>query len=264
MFIRLIILIIVSLGFLNSCGGGNTAENPQIPESNVPPPVSSGTGTIPVTEFYDVLMMGNSHTSPLPNILYKIFAVGQPAKSAEFRQAPGGMYLIDRANDTANTDLLASKRWSHLILQALKYSSSGTIDYSTAGAEYFINSANSLGIIPILYPEHPTRGNTWESDYLFQLHSSVAMNTGACVAPVGFVWEDVMQTVTSNLYHVDGNHASATGAFLTSLVLYHVISAGKASDLAFIPDVDVAEHIQEIMKASVDRVAEIYPACAHF
>lgn len=206
-------------------------------------------------------MMGNSHTSQLPSILEKIFAAGQPDKTAAFTLAPGNMYLIDRMNNNENLTLLKQKNWTHLVLQALKYSSSMSNNYATTGAEYFINQSNDIGAVPVLYPEHPREGNTWEAQYLFELHSYVAAKTSACVAPTGFIWEEVMVRNAVDLYANDGNHASASGYFLTSLIFYQIITGEAADTLPFIDAVGVDVTTQEVMRDVVSDILGIYEPC---
>lgn len=246
------IVILFSSVLLIACGGSDGDDN-----ETIEPPIA-------VIDYdYQILMMGNSHTAPIPTVLSQIFKHAQPGVTVSIILAPGGMFLIDRMEDTANIALLNQEPWSHVILQALKYSSSGTMSYPTTGAEYFIREATAIGATPIMYPEHPRQGNTWEAEYLFQLHTSVAAEHPACVAPIGFVWDDFQSKSTLELHISDGNHANTAGKFLTALVLYHAITQADISALSFIPDVGVSEADQQDMRDSVHTVVTTYIPCVY-
>lgn len=51
--------------------------------------------------------------------------------------------------------MLASQRWSFVILQAQKYSTSGQFSCSTAEAKEFVRLARAQGAVPIMFPEWP-------------------------------------------------------------------------------------------------------------
>lgn len=210
-------------------------------------------------------MMGNSHTTPIPSLLRQIFNKANPNLSVEVTQAPGGMYLIDRMADSRNVDLLKDGTWTHVVLQALKYSTSGMYDYSTMGAEFFIDLSNDIGTVPILFPEHPRKNNSWESSYLYQLHTGIAEEHSACVSPIGYVWEDFMSKSTLKLHQLDGNHATNAGSFLTALVIYQTImSRDDLQSIGFVSGVDVAQSEQSIMWASVADITASYRPCNYY
>ena len=243
---------VLLLLLVGSCGGGgSTLIEP-------PPPPQGGTEAT-----VKILMMGNSHTGPIPSILSRIFSQLNPSLAVEIELAPGGMFLIDRMNHTATLDLLRNGEWTHVVLQALKYSTSGTIDYPTTGAEFFIDETNSLGGVPILFPEHPRRWNTWESSYLYNLHSGIATEHSACVSPIGFVWEDFMAKSSLSLHQADGNHATTAGSFLTALVIYQTImEVDDFNALANISGIGISDQNQIKMRASVVDVMTTYQPCA--
>ena len=237
---------------LQGCGGGGSSTvNPP------PPPADKSTAD------FEVLLMGNSHTTPIPSMLEKIFAVGYPDKTTNFEVAPGYLFLIDRMNDSASINMLREGEWTHVILQALKYSSSGQYSYPTTGAEYFINQSKGIGATPILFPEHPRAGQSWEVDYLWNLHTSVADRTPACVAPIGYVWQEVMNQSSIALHSSDGNHASTAGSFLTALTIYSIITGDLVSELDEVPNVPVDSGTQELFKSSVDYILATFQPCSY-
>lgn len=58
----------------------------------------------------------------------------RPGRTVEAVTAPGSQFLDERLSDAPSRDVLASRRWSAVVFQAQKYSSSGQFSYSTAEA----------------------------------------------------------------------------------------------------------------------------------
>lgn len=206
---------------------------------------------------YQLLFMGNSHTAAngLPNLVTALIEGGLPGATASQATAPGYLFLADRINDGVSRPLLESRNWSHVILQAQKYSSSGLYDYPTAAAEEWIRSAKAQGARPILFPEWPRRGNTEEGARVQQLHLDIAAREAACVAPVGLAWEVALAENPGLVLHAaDGNHASLTGSLLTAFVLYQVITGKPASELPNLATVAVNSGTQQELKAVAAEV----------
>jgi sugar lactone lactonase YvrE len=197
-------------------------------------------GTPPSTERpadVTVLMMGNSHTAynNLPQQLDTMLLAGLAGKAVATAEAPGWMFLDQRLADTPSMRLLASRRWSVVVLQAQKYSSSGQFSYSTSEAEELIRRARAAGALPVLFPEWPRRGVA-ETQRIYELHASIARAEPACVAPVGQAWDLAAQRHPGLVLHAaDGNHAAPAGSYLAALMLYTTITG--ASPLA-LPDQD--------------------------
>src|SRR5688572_13295438 len=113
------------------CGGcGSTAGDPWVS------PAPSDQQPADVT----LLMMGNSHTAynALPQQLDTMLRAGLAGRSVATAEAPGWMFLDQRLSDAPSMQLLDSRRWSVVVLQAQKYSSSGLYSYSTSEAAELI------------------------------------------------------------------------------------------------------------------------------
>ncbi|MEM9056928.1 MAG: hypothetical protein AAGD86_05585 [Pseudomonadota bacterium] len=211
---------------------------------------------------YKVLLMGNSHAAGIEPALARLLALGQPDTPVEVRQTPGIAFLSDRVNDGVSEQTLESEPWSHVILQAQQYSTSNIRTYPTAAAEYWIRGSKQQGATPILFPEHPREGNRWEVQVLWDLHTGIAGREEACVAPVGYVWEEVLRTDPSlPLYLPDGNHASSTGVLLTALVFYQIITGQPVETLPSLAEFDVDTDTERLLKASVTLQLAAYAAC---
>jgi hypothetical protein len=145
------------------------------------------------------------------------------------------------------------------VLQAQKYSQSGCCLYSTGEAEALVGEARAVGALPLMFPEWPRRG-VRETARIYALHAGIAQAEPACVAPIGQAWDLALARHPSLALHAsDGNHASATGAFLTALVLYATITS--QSPLA-LPDIDgpVAPATQaQLRQVAADAVLAVSP-----
>jgi hypothetical protein len=211
---------------------------------------------------YKVLLMGNSHAAGLRAVLAELLALGQPGKSIEVRLSPGSAFLDERVNDGSSEQALESEPWTHVILQGQKYSSSGAYTYPTDAAEYWIRGSKLQRATPILFPEHPRAGNTWEGQRLWELHSEIAMRENTCVAPVGLVWDQVKFRVPSLVLHQpDGNHAAGTGALLTALVFYPIITGQPLESLPELSTFGIDAATEQVMKESVASILYAYAPC---
>lgn len=211
--------IVFLLLMLVACGGG--AGGGSLGTTTTPPPPDSSS-----TADINLLFMGNSHTAAnnLPAMVAAMLRAGRPGKSVVAVEAPGWMFLEERVNDAASRQLLASRNWQAVILQAQKYSSSGLFNYSTAEAEELVRLSKRQGAIPLMFPEWPRRGIA-ETQRIFELHQSIARKDGACLPPIPQAWDlALIREPGINLYAADGNHAAAAGSFLTALVIYNTLT----------------------------------------
>jgi hypothetical protein len=200
---------------------------------------------------YELLFIGNSHSSAndLPGLVSTLIEAGLPGKKARSKLAPGWGFLADRIDDDVTQQSLEKRNWTHVILQAQKYSSSGVYFYPTDAAEEWIRRVRAKGAEPILFPEWPRRGNHEEGFRVHQLHLSIAAKEPACVAPIGLAWEASIAAYPGlDLHAPDGNHSNPTGALLTAYVLYEVISGQSAMALPNISGVGVNHANQQILR----------------
>jgi hypothetical protein len=211
---------------------------------------------------YKVLVVGNSHASGLFPILTDLLALGQPGKSIDVRLSSRSGFLADRLEDGVTERDLDSERWTHVILQGQKYSTSGVNDYPTAAAEYWVRASKRRGATPIMFPEHPRQGNQWEGQSLWDLHQGISARERTCVAPVGLVWDEVIFRAPSLSLHLpDGNHASSTGLLLTALVFYPIITGQPVGTLPELSMFGIDVATEQLMKESVALLLQVYAAC---
>lgn len=213
-----------------------------------------------------VLMIGNSHSSrsDLPTMLEIMLEAGLQGTGIVVERAPGWAYLADRLGDRPTQRAFDSRPWTHVILQAQKYSTSGRYSYPTDGAEEWIRRAHAIGAIPVLFPEWARRGNDEEGMRIQRLYESIAAKASACVAPVGIAWEVARDNRPGLVLHLsDGNHANRRGALLTAYVLYEVVSGRQAEALPPLDSLKVSEEDQAYFRRIASALLARKPACEH-
>jgi hypothetical protein len=240
---------------LAACGGGS-GDGGDGGEQG-----SGTTSHVPVVADITLLFMGNSHTTAndLSGMVVEMVRAGRPDKTVGAAVAPGQMFLDERLHDAASMSLLSSQRWSFVILQAQKYSSSGQFTYSTTEAEEIIRRSRSAGAVPIMFPEWPRR-DVLETQRIFDLHVSIARHEAACVAPIGQAWDLALARHPALTLHAsDGNHSAPAGAFLAALVLYATITDRSPLDLPFLSGFPVDAATQALLRAIADETVRMIP-----
>ena len=185
-----------------------------------------------------ILFLGNSHTQShdVPGTIAAMLRAGRPSVRAHVGVAPGLLHLNERATDEATQRLLQSRRWDVVVLQAQNYSLSGITDYPNSGSVSLVRSARKSGALPILFAEWARRGID-ETQIILDTYRAIARRQPACLPPIPETFDHaVAQDPRLRLRAGDGNHSSAAGAFLASLVLYATISG---DDVAALPDLGI-------------------------
>lgn len=241
---------------LVSCGGGGDTSVSATP---VPAPAPVAPIPAPMAADITVLMMGNSHTSVnrLPDTLAAMLRAGHRGKTVAVAVAPGSMFLDERLAHGPSIALLQSQRWSHVVLQAQKYSTSGSRSYSTAEAEQLIRRARAAGAVPVMFPEWARLG-IGETETIYDLHVSIATTEPACVAPVGQAWDrSLAHHPTVALHASDGNHSAPAGAFLAALVLYATLTGSSPVGLPALADLGVDEATQAQLRTIAAETVQV-------
>ena len=209
-----------------------------------------------------VLLIGNSHSSKndLPEMLEAMLEAGGASATAHAVRYWG--FLAEHLEDGRTQEALDSERWTHVVLQAQKYSTTGRFSYPTDAAEEWIRRARRIDAVPILFPEWARRGHPDEGARIYTLHTYIASREPACVAPVPIAWEIVRDRAPRLRLHAgDGNHSNKSGAFLTALVLYEVISGAAATNLPALPDTGIEADTQAMLRDAASAALEVRPAC---
>ena len=182
----------------------------------------------------------------------------RPRVHARVTVAPGLLHLNERATDEATQRLLQSRHWDVVVLQAQNYSLSGTTDYPNDGSVSLVRSVRERGALPILFAEWPRRGID-ETQIILDAYRAIARREPACLPPIPETFDHALaQDPRLRLRASDGNHSSAAGAFLASLILYATISG---EDVASLPDLAeprvspvLQRHLRELAAAELARI----------
>lgn len=257
---------------LTACGSGGDTANDQggivtpPPVVISPPPVDE---MLPIpdnryVDQYQILLVGNSHVSSnnLSSVLSALLEQGT-GKNTVATVAPGWAYLDERLSDGVTLAALQSQDWSHVIWQAQKYSTTGQYSYSTAASEYWVALSKQLSATPIMFPEHPQRGNAEEGMRVYLLHLGIAGREASCVAPIGPAWNNAVGMLPQTSFHTDGNHASLAGTLLTALVFYEIISGESADELPYMPQIALAEQLQAQLRQIASATLQQYSGCTY-
>lgn len=254
MLIRTALLVCFAL-LTSACGGGDATSAPAPPVA--PPAAPPSTPPPAVVADITILMMGNSHTAfhNLPDTLAAMVRAVRPGRTVAVATAPGWMFLDERLAHAPSMTMLGGQRWSFVILQAQKYSSSGLFSYSTAEAERLVGIARAAGALPVMFPEWPRLGVD-ETQRIYDLHVSIARSAPACVAPIGQAWDRALARYPSiTLHDPDGNHSAPAGAFLAALVLYSTVTGNSPAALPTVAitgvDADTQEKLRTIAAETV-------------
>ena len=247
-----------SLIFLSACGSGSS--NTKVPQSNTsesPTPITQNN----IEDNYNIIIYGNSHSSQLGRIIEHVIENQYPDKSVQTTTV-SGPFLDNIVSIRANVDKLKNKNLSHAILQGQKYSQSGLTTYPTDAAEHLISSAKAQNITPILFPEHPQRGNPEEGQRVYDLHLSISAKQPSCVAPIGLVWNRLLVLMPNAKLHMDdGNHASYAGNVLTAMTFSEIITSRPADIMKYDPTINLSKQEQALFGQVVTEVLNLYPAC---
>jgi len=260
--------LLISIFLIVGCGGSDTPNNND--ELEIAPPLASGgqlTQKLPIKdnrdiEKFEILMIGNSHSSSVSRSLKLLFSYVEQ-REVEISTIFGA-HLVDTVAKVENIDRFNENSWSHVILQGQKYSQSQSTLYSTESTKTWIKRVKTQGGTPILFPEHPQKGNRSEAEYVHRIHSKIAFQEPSCVAPVGLAWDFVLEIQPMlGLYSADGNHASELGGFLSALVIYEVTTGLSADLIPYIEDLPGDEMTQDLFGLMASKAILENPSCIY-
>lgn len=263
------LLFFVAISTLGCGGSSNDDKNnsPNIqPQSNI---VISDNLPIPnntLVNSYKVLLVGNSHVSAnnLPYLIQVLIKYSKPNSQVLVELAGGAMFLDEKIDDGITLEKINSDAWSHIIFQAQKYSQSGTKVYSTKATEKWLSISKNINATPILFPEHPQRGNPAEAEYVHKIHLGIVNKQKSCIAPIGLGWNQLLAEFPDiELYASDGNHAGYIGSVFTALIFYQVITGELADSLPTIEELLIPEEVQEQLGRVASQILDQHQACVY-
>lgn len=186
---------------------------------------------------YSILFIGNSHTTlhDIPGLVARMIEHTHPGKKVYTHLLPV-MFLEETATDRRVPIEIDQRAWKFVVLQAQKISMSGRYKYSQTEGIDLAKRAQGRGAKALFYSEWGRKGVPGDGDVQEKIYQEMARASAARVCPVGRAWDRALaERPNLPLYHDDGNHESALGAFLTACTLYGSITGESPAALANFP-----------------------------
>jgi|CXWL01.1.fsa_nt_gi hypothetical protein len=182
-----------------------------------------------------ILFLGNSHTAnyDVPSMVKNLLLSDSIPGTIETRFISGG-FLEDIYRNAQTLNTIRNDKWSHVVLQAHKLSSSHQYTYSTVESIALAREAKKAGSQALFFAEWPRKGID-ESNYIYRVYAGLADASDASVMPICYVWDAARSADQKTvLWANDGNHSSQAGAFLAAIVIYSHI-AGHTGQPTWLP-----------------------------
>jgi hypothetical protein len=208
-----------------------------------------------------ILFVGNSHTSyqNLPAIVCSMVRHAKPGTTVA-HQMVFVTHLEDAASNPQIRAEVERRPWTHVILQAQKVSMSGRYTYPTLDGIELAKAAKAKGAKTYFFAEWGRRGVADERERTEKIYQEMALAAGVAVIPVGRVWDAALaEDPDRPLHDADGNHESATGAYLTALALASTISGEPAAACAGVDAADLPAVERLTLAAVADAVLRPMP-----
>jgi hypothetical protein len=168
-----------------------------------------------------ILFVGNSHTSMhnVPNLVCDMIRFRHPQKTT-YAHVVSVNFLEDAATNPVCREEIETRPWKFVVLQAQKISASGKHDYSRAEGIELAKLAKARGASVFFYCEWGLRDVPDNGTRQEKVYRAMAGEAGVSIAAVNRAWDAALAVRPDlPLYESDGNHQSATGAFLTAAFL---------------------------------------------
>jgi hypothetical protein len=183
-----------------------------------------------------MLFLGNSHTAAndLTGMVQRLLESDGTGRRVVV-SVRSASFLGDFASQPQILREFRTGKWTHIVLQGTKMSSSHQYTYEQDTAIAVCKAAVSSGATTLLFPEWPRRG--WnESDWILGHYRHLANQSGAKIVPVPKAWDEALAANPKiDLWAADGNHSNQTGAYLAACTFYSYL-AGSAHQPAWRPN----------------------------
>lgn len=179
------------------------------------------------------LFVGNSHTTfhDVPGLVARMIRLRHPAKTVYTHVIPVG--FLEEAAERGFSDEIETREWKFVILQAQKISRSGKFNYSRKEGIDLARRARELGAAVFFFAEWGERGVAGDGARHEKIYQEMADAAEVRVAVIGRAWDMALSKRPKlPLYAADGNHESATGAYLTACVLFGCLTGESPAVLA--------------------------------
>lgn len=171
-----------------------------------------------------VLFIGNSHTyfNDMPQIFAEM--VRQEGIPCEVTMiAHGGWYLAQHQAEPETRFNILYGNYDYVVLQEYAHPF-GPEEKMYEAARQLNQWIREAGSIPVAYMTWAEKVNEAGQERMSAAYEHMAEEIGAVLAPVGREWWKVFHDGTdTELYYVDGEHASPAGSRLAASVIWKAI-----------------------------------------
>ncbi len=171
-----------------------------------------------------VLFIGNSHTylHYMPEMLEKLSAVeGAPHRILTDQVTGEGADLAWHWNNFPTRARIRSAKWDYVVLQDRSGGPLEAPDHLAEHSRKLHEFIGRQGARTVFYMTWALRDRPDSQVQIADVYARVADELGALLAPVGLAWQAVLRRRPGfPLFHRDGRHASALGAYLAACVFY--------------------------------------------
>lgn len=203
----------------------------------------------PVRTARSILFLGNSHTftNDVPGMVRSLLGGGVKT------DALSGGFLDDIWLNRDSNGLLEGK-WTDVVLQGAKLSSSHKYEYPNEGTIQLAKHALGAGSRVHFFVEWPRKG--WnESDFQWSHYRKFASKAGGGdLIPICWAWDAAIEARRGlDLWSGDGNHAALPGSYLAACVIAYWLEGAEAK-LTWRPsevDPSLAAFLRQIARGTV-------------
>ncbi len=184
-----------------------------------------------------VLMFGNSHTGThnVPSMLQGLLRAAKPDEKVVTHSSLD--ILLPQINENkSNHDMMRDHEWTYVVLQGQQISMSGTREYPLDPAIELAATATENGAEVLLFAEWARKGFD-ERERFENVYHEIAAQSESSVVRIGRAFEIALEDRPElELYALDGNHASAAGAYLAAAMLCGTITGEDPAQIADDPE----------------------------
>lgn len=207
--------------------------------------------TLPIRPVKSILFLGNSHTftNDVPGMVRSLL------DGAVKTDALAGGFLDDIWLNRESNGLIGGK-WTDVVLQGAKLSSSHKYEYPNEGTIQIAKHALAAGSRVHFFVEWPRRG--WkESDFQWSHYKQFAQKAGGGdLIPICWAWDAAIADQKGlDLWSGDGNHAALPGSYLAASVIAYWLE-GPDAKLTWRPagvDANLAAFLRQKARATVQQ-----------
>lgn len=184
-----------------------------------------------------ILFIGNSHTymNDMPELTREmienaagtnceVFMLAYSARSLKWHM--GEEYFSERFN-------ILHGGYDYCIIQEQAHPMADENDTITYAGK-IIELCRKVNTKPVIFETWAEKAKPENQEEMNRRYQELSKNQGVLLAPIGEVWSAVKTEAknipNSDLYWIDGEHASAIGDYLISMVLTRVITEKLPSD----------------------------------